>query len=463
MRSQKSQIARRRLRLELLENRSLLTAAPWIMFQFAELEFEGLVNTTAEGEMAHDCGVGASVADSGDRASRDGRWRPRLNFHLHRSHSSLDDLASGEGEPSGGMGEELQADLGLSPEPSGEPPAADPPMSNEMPDMPGSGDDVMEMPLSGDPQPPSPERVMAFASPQDILRRFVGSSANQNSPSTGAPGGGSSIPRDAQNDVVRPGNNDLAIPIVESGAQLLFDSAQPNQSTDPQTSFLKPPYSSPVLKHVDSSSLRAVGFEAGVGRDESFDLAINGLDEVLEAQADAGSRPAAELDDLLQSLADEQLVDEQLADEQLATIEETEVVDQTADADDARQTERNEQGLMHAGGMIALDLPHDLLLGDWERMSEDINEAGAWTSRVGMYRAHEVVSARGGVAANHASANGAKGLEIRETEVKNDDIVNSRFRPIAAVTSAAFGAIVIGLRKQRDRVREQYESNRKLH
>lgn len=112
-------------------------------------------------------------------------------------------------------------------------------------------------------------------------------------------------------------------------------------------------------------------------------------------------------------------------------------------------------------GMIAMDLPGDLLLQQNELLDREPGSA-AWTARVGIYRPHGMAAAHGGAAVVSRPVNATRSNANSENELQADEAIVARLRPVIAATSAAFGAIFIGLRKQRHKLRDQLLNSQKL-
>lgn len=112
-------------------------------------------------------------------------------------------------------------------------------------------------------------------------------------------------------------------------------------------------------------------------------------------------------------------------------------------------------------GMIAMDLPDDLLVRENEWLGRE-SGSDAWTVRVGIYRPHVMEAARGAAAVASRPINAPRSNAISETELQGDEAIVARLRPVIAATSAAFGAIFIGLRKQRRKLRDQQLNSQKL-
>ena len=417
---------RKRLRLELLENRSLLTGAPWMFLDYVEVETDDF-NSEA-GDVAKD-----EACNHGTRG--DAHNITLALMMVGSTESSLDELASGEGQDNG-LSSELDTDISVGHEGQlGDQGDAPPP--EDPSGLVGSGEAPPEMDMS----PPSVEHAIAFGSPQEALRALtrIGQPSGEAVSEEMAAGG----------SVVFPPSSDLATPLVENGDDLLFDVAQPNTRTDPGASFLAEPFS----YSFSSESVSNLNGEAGALRTYRFDLAIQGLEETLEESLPESGNSPAELELLLDSLA--QGNREASVVEVPANSVEQEAANSTAE--DAKIQE----SLLQEGGMIALDLPEDLLL-DGITVDGEKDQASAWTSHVGIYREHEMNSAKAGRASSFAMGNALAERKLRSEVEKGEDVASSRFRPIAAATSVAFGAIFIGLRRQRDKERELAEANRKL-
>ncbi len=101
------------------------------------------------------------------------------------------------------------------------------------------------------------------------------------------------------------------------------------------------------------------------------------------------------------------------------------------------------------GGMIAMQLPDDLLASRSQLLQGNtVDQASAWTARVGLYRQHEIASAGAGQAvAGHDPRNSIQ-TDVRDAESTSKGLLAARFRPVAIATSAAFGAILLGMRKK---------------
>ncbi len=101
-------------------------------------------------------------------------------------------------------------------------------------------------------------------------------------------------------------------------------------------------------------------------------------------------------------------------------------------------------------GMIALELPDDLLIANSQLWDLDLrDQSAAWTARIGLYRAHELASAGAGTASLRGPTNLPSAVDLSQREQLGDSIVASRLRPIVAATSVAFGAIFIRFRQRR--------------
>ena len=105
------------------------------------------------------------------------------------------------------------------------------------------------------------------------------------------------------------------------------------------------------------------------------------------------------------------------------------------------------------GGMIALALNRDIAMSELKELSDDArSENKAWIANVGIFRAFE----NGAVAAteyagltNRVTRNAASNaLPEDESEVEGE-VANSQLHPLLASTSAALGAVMLGLRRMR--------------
>lgn len=420
---------RKRLKLELLENRSLLTGAPWMFFD--HIEFEVIDFNSGEGEAADD-----ATCNHGKRGDSD-----RITLALMmvgESDNSLDDLASGEDAADAGQ----ESDLPTSLDPGmGESVGSMPDGSNldgNM-DLVGSGEGPGDMEMS----PPSPEHVIAFNSPQEALIAMTGDMLQPEgeaiSPAT-VDGG----------EVMFPPSSNLATPLVESDDAVLFDVAQATTKTDPATSFLSDPF-----QYSGTNSQSGVTLDSEAARNSRFDLALQGLEETLQVKEASEQYSESELEQLLDTLSTgDQAIDS-------APVPQPESVGESEIREPKVEQELLAEELEQAGGMIALNLPQDLLIDD-QSFGTEKDQATAWTSRVGIYRDHEMNSARGGAAAQTGPANTALASLLNSEQQKSDEVADSRLRPIAAATSVAFGAIYIGMKRQRDKERELDKANRKL-
>lgn len=430
MRSRKLNSSRRkRLRLELLENRSLLTGAPWMFFD--HVEFQVIDFNFGEGEMA-----GEVECNHGNRGDSD-RIKLALMM-LGGDDSSLDSLASGEGHGDSGMQPEGEP---LDSEPMGEPLGS---MNGGLnsnadgnTDLVADGEGTGEMEMS----PPSVEHIMNFGSPQNALRAMTGTMLQPE-------GEAVSAPVTSGQDVMLPPSSNLATPIVESDDALLFDVAQANNKTNPASSFLAEPFQYTTDSNVNFRSPDSL-------RQSQFDLALEGLDETLHLKESAEQYSEAELERLLENLS----LDEQST--PAAQHETAQVIEEPESTLPRDEGEIVVEHIEQAGGMIALDLPQDLLMSD-SSLDGEKDQVDAWTSRVALYREHEMVAAKGGSAAHNAAANSTFNNSLNASRKQGDDVADSRFRPIAAATSVAFGAIFIGMKRQRDRERELNAANQKL-
>jgi hypothetical protein len=103
------------------------------------------------------------------------------------------------------------------------------------------------------------------------------------------------------------------------------------------------------------------------------------------------------------------------------------------------------------GGMIALALNRDIIMSQFEDISEEArSEKKAWIANVGIFRAFE----NGAVAAteysnltNRTPPNA--GLSSTARESAEGEVANTQFHPLLASTSAALGAMMLGLRRMR--------------
>ncbi|MDX1925887.1 MAG: hypothetical protein SFV81_05185 [Pirellulaceae bacterium] len=105
------------------------------------------------------------------------------------------------------------------------------------------------------------------------------------------------------------------------------------------------------------------------------------------------------------------------------------------------------------GGMIALALNRDIAMSELAEISEEArSENKAWIANVGIFRAFE----NGAVAAteysgltNRMPRNAGSNSAVRELADGETEVANSQFHPLLASTSAALGAMMLGLRRMR--------------
>lgn len=186
---------------------------------------------------------------------------------------------------------------------------------------------------------------------------------------------------------------------------------------------------------------------SGPSRDDSLSLALESLFE-----DSPKTRGMQDLDQLLDSLSDEHRMGQRAANGvgssaagELPSVNPP--VESHAGPEDDVQSRRLLDPSVR-GGMIAMQLPEDLLPGESGLLAENAHERSeTWTARVGLYRSHEMSVANGARAVVAHPANVGQAWELRSMEAKAEETVVSRLRPIVAATSAAFGVIFIGLRR----------------
>ena len=98
-----------------------------------------------------------------------------------------------------------------------------------------------------------------------------------------------------------------------------------------------------------------------------------------------------------------------------------------------------------------MHLPADLLLANSEHLQghKSGDQAAAWTARIGLHRSHDLASAKRGSAFVAGPSNVRLAEARSDREQLGESIVSARLRPIVAATSAAFGAILLNLRRRR--------------
>lgn len=491
--SQKT-MRRRALRLELLETRALLTAAPWgefIITDRAELidasgaEESRFQDSQREGRDRRD----ADRAERGDfrdneRGERGRGLRPEFQGRQQRSQGRIPrgnraDFARPLRTPLPFTGD-LQFDArqgfgGLSN--SARIPCCM--LSNREPLDPSSEDSGIVIDLVPDigdandglvpeaePSPPVTDSLGGEppeARPPRLLPPFAG---QQPPPSEG------NQPSDNQSSGNRPGAIDpngsgrdrqdvrtaqdlfqQASPIIGRADEVVVDAAQPNVLQPTYRSFLDGSESSLGINAPESQAVYGAQNSA---LQRSLDLAIQELagQHSLDAQQAANLQ---ELEDYLESLAEQRhRAESQSPSGQTETLslqhdstDQPNVVD--SEVFNARlQAFIDQQRLQReAGGMIAMELPRDMLLEHHAKVQHDADQSEAWTARIGYYRAFEIAAANGGHAAQKSADRAAREDDLKERETSADHQVASRLQPIVAATSAAFGAIFISLRSKK--------------
>lgn len=183
------------------------------------------------------------------------------------------------------------------------------------------------------------------------------------------------------------------------------------------------------------------------------DSALAGRDLLFEQLSirEETSQNLRDLTDLLESLAKSNVKSEQSVTLIPNSGTDSIAPSNSGDAEEAALNRIRRQQDAEFDGMMALDVPADLLpvneLGD-----ENEESVAAWTSPIGIYRPGQVGIAQAGAALSQTFANtSTTKRDIAQREQASEDWIVATARPWLATTSAAFGAIFIGLRRQKAR------------
>lgn len=419
---------RRRLRMELLETRCLLAASAF-MCEWMDLQTDVGVSDSVETDVAYQSESGRGDDDDRKRDRHDRSERPYVGG------------LRGEGEGPGESGPPRSGTNG-----SGGGNQPDAPTSDSGSSGPTIGVVLNPQGTTLGPSPVHPG--LPQAGPQYLPTPITppAETQNQQSPATSQPAIrdnslGSAF--DFNFDVTR--SNQLGA-ASDVGSELLNNS---NSLTPSQTIVIG-------LDHLgrgqlsSSAELRGAAFEHLFSDGEQISQ-LRELDELIdwlsvEANNDVGTTASGLLQRARAAAVNNSL-----------TTADYDAFDRALDA------EQLSEMLKHEGGMIALQLPDDLLPSRSDALKEDSAQIAAWTADIGVYRDSELPLANGAKAVVQQPTNASRAADLTAREEVSEEIVAFRLRPILAATSVALGTIFIGFRRQKQHDLQVQQSFEKLN